>query len=102
MSAKELDKIVDWIMYGSAFLLWATITFLYFVNMENHKEEPINCLVMAIVIPPSLLILFLAACWIMFLRADTRVSAIGKVGTDESWNWAETIEMISMFSDSYD
>ena len=102
MSAKELDKIVDWIIYGAGFLLWATTTFLYFVNMENHKEEPLKCLVMAIVIPPSLLILFLAACWIMFLRADTRVSAIGKVGTDESWNWAETIEMISMFSDSYD
>ena len=102
MSAKELDKMVDYIMYGSGFLLWSIITFLYFVNMENHEEEPLNCLVMAIVFPPCLLIMFLAACWIMLFRADTRVSAIGKIGTDESWDWVETVEMISMFSDSYD
>ena len=102
MSAKELDKMVDYIMYGSGFLLWSIITFLYFVNTENHEEDPINSLVMAIVFPPCLLILFLAACWIMLFRADTRVSAIDKVFTGDSWDWVETVEMISMFSDSYD
>ena len=65
MSAKELDKMVDYIMYGSISPV-ERITFLYFVNMENHEEEPLNCLVMAIIIPPSLVILFIAACWIMF------------------------------------
>ena len=102
MSTTELNNMVNRIMYGAGFIVWVTFTFLYFVNTENHEEDPINSLVIAIVFPPCLLILFLAACWIMLFRADKRVSAIDKVFTGDSWDWVETVELISMFSDSYD
>ena len=99
MTAKDLDKLTSWIVYGGGFLAWATFTFLYFVNMENYKEDPFNALMTAILLPPCVLTVVVCACWIMSLRFDTRVSAIGKIGTDESWDWTETFEMISMFSD---
>ena len=49
--------------------------------------------------PPALIVLVIAGIGIVFIRVDTRVSAISKIGTNESWDVAETFEMVNMFND---
>lgn len=51
------------------------------------------------VFPPALLVLIFAGISIVFIRVDTRVSAISKIGTNDSWDVAETFEMVNMFND---
>ena len=99
MSSKDVDEIMKWIMYGSVFFLWATVTFLFYVNTENYQDDPYTALMGAILLPPVGFILFAGFCWIIFLRMNTRISAVRKIGTNEPWDWAETFEIYSMFSD---
>ena len=103
MSLKDnLDTIMKNFTYGIIILLWGGFTFLCFVNIENYYEKSIESLVVAVCAPFAMLILFGAFCAIVWYRIDTRMTAIDKIGRDESWDFFETIEMINMFNEIFE
>ena len=102
MNPKNIDTMMSYILNGMIFCLWAGFTFLTFVNMENYQEKPFEALVMAICGPIVILTIGALFCAISWCRVDTRLNAIDKIGKNESWDFFETMEMVTMFNDMFD
>tara|TARA_B100000214_G_scaffold352652_1_gene308031 strand:+ start:65 stop:373 length:309 start_codon:yes stop_codon:yes gene_type:complete len=102
MTPKEFDNIMSYIIYGIIFCIWVGFTFLTFVNVENYQDKPFEALVMAICGPIVIVAFGGLFCAISWCRIDTRMNAIDKIGTDESWDFLETMEMVTMFNDMFD
>ena len=102
MNPKNIDSIITYFTNGMIFCLWAGFTFLCFVNIENYQERPLNALIMAICGPIVIVAFGALFCAISWCRVDTRLNAIDKIGTEESWDLFETIEMVTMFNDMFD
>ena len=96
MNNNNIDRIVSYVTYGLILLLWVVITFLVFVNTDNYQEQPFDALVKAICAPFIFGIVGSVICMILWYRVDTRLSAIDKIRTDESWDFFETMEFVSM------
>ena len=96
---KNLDKIITFVGYAMVLTMWASFTSMIWINCENYESDPFGSLAVAILGPPIILFLGAVVLWIMSLRFDTRMNALGKIGTDESWDFFETLEMFQMFSD---
>ena len=95
---KNLDKIITFVGYAMVFTMWASFTSMIWINSENYESDPFGSLILAVFAP--LLIVFLGGIffWITSWQVETRMSAISKIGTGESWDFFETLEMFNMFS----
>ena len=96
---KNSYKIITCVGYTLVFIMWASFTSMIWINSENYESDPVGSLVLAVFAPAIILFLGAIFFWITSWQVETRMSAIGKIGTGESWDFFETLEMINMFSD---
>ena len=81
------------------FATWCWFSFVTFMNIKHFYDDSFTAVIISLVMPPALIVLVIAGIGIVFIRVDTRVSAISKIGTNDSWDVAETFEMVNMFND---
>ena len=81
------------------FATWCWFSFVTFMNIKDFYDSSFTAVIISLVMPPALIVLVIAGIGIVFIRVDTRVSAISKIGTNDSWDVAETFEMVNMFND---
>ena len=96
---KNFDEIIKYTGIAIIFAIWASFTCMFWINLDDYESDPLGSLVVAILGPAIILFLGFAFCWIVSFRVETRMNAMGKIGTDESWDFFETLEMLQMFSE---
>ena len=83
-------------------ITWFISTFLIYMNIKEYYDDEYVALLSAIVTPLIAFIVCVLYCSVFIYRYNTINSAINKVGTDESWDLFEYIEIINIFNNSYD
>ena len=99
MSSKTFYDYFTYISYSMIFATWGWFSFVTFMNIKEFYDSSFTAVIISLVMPPALMVLVIAGIGIVFIRVDTRVSAISKIGTNDSWDVAETFEMVNMFND---
>ena len=99
MSSKTFYDYAMYITYGAIVAAWCWFSFVTFMNIKHLYDNSFTAIMVSFVFPPALLVLTFAGISIVFIRVDTRVSALSKFGTNDSWDVAETFEMVNMFND---
>ena len=100
MNDYNIEKIEMRIRYSFIFLVWIGITFLCFVNIEEYYDNKLESLIYAIIAPLLVTLLFVIWTTIVLFRYDKRISAIEKIGNEDSWDIFEIFELCSIFTES--
>ena len=99
MSSKTLDDYFMYISYSMLFATWGWFSLVTFMNIKEFYDSSFTAVIISLVYPPAILVLIFAGISIIVVRGNIRMSAVSKIGTNDSWDVAETFEMVNMFND---
>lgn len=99
MSSNTFYDYMMYISYSIIFATWVWFSFVIFMNIKEFYDSSFTAVVISLVYPPAILVVIFAGISIMFIRANTRASALSKIGTNDSWDVVETFEIANMFYD---
>lgn len=78
------------------FSLWLKLTYSLYTHNISRGVDIFQAITIAFIMPFACLIIIIACLFIAHIQISTRVSVFNKIGTDESLDFIEMIEVGNM------